>query len=327
MALRYLVKRLAAGVGVLVGATIIIFLLVNAAGDPLGPLEQQQPPVPRAVIAAERLRLGLNKPLPERYLQWLAGVVHGNWGPSIDPATNIGQQLAQRIPVTMELVGTALVIAIILALVVGTIAAVRPYGIFDSLSTPTSFFLLALPSFWLAVLLKQLGILYNQRTETQTFYTVGSSSPNLAPGIGGYILNIAGHVILPTVTLALIHYASWSRYQRAAVLDSLSSDYVKSAVLRGLSYRQVLWHAVRPALIPVVTVIALDIPALLSGTVIVETVFQWNGMGAFLLQSITEDDPNAIMAWFLVAAAAVVGFNLIADLAYALLDPRIRYGT
>jgi peptide/nickel transport system permease protein len=317
-------RRTVSAVLVLFAASILVFILASVASDPLGPLKQAEPPTPKSVIDAEAARLGLNLPLPTRYLHWIWGVMHGDWGPSVNQTVDIGQQLATRIPVSVELAGIALVIATVCALVVGTVAAIKPFGLFDSITTPLGFLLLALPSFWLAVILKQGGILFNNWTGTHTFYTIGSSSVNIPPGFGPHLANLLGHLVLPTATLVLVHFAAWSRYHRAAMLDALSSDFVKSAVVRGLSYPRVLWHGIRAGIFPLMTVVGMDIPALLSGTVIVEIVFQWNGMGALLVQSIQTSDTNAIMAWFMVAATAVVASNLLVDLAYGWMDPRAR---
>lgn len=320
----YIIKRLGSGLIVLVAATILIFTLVSAFGNPLSKLEEQQPPPSKAVLESERERLGLNEPIPVRYLKWLGGVVRGEWGPSVNPTQNIGAELASRVGVSLQLVLIAMIISVVLAILVGTISAVRPHRVFDSVATPTAFLLLAMPSFWFAVLLKHGGILINAKSGSHVFATIGS--PQGGVGIAERAQDFGAHIILPTITLALVHYGAWSRYHRTAMLDSLSADYVRAAALRGLSYRRVLWYATRPALIPIVTIVALDMPALFSGSVITEMVFQWHGMGQYLLQSIKRTDPNAIMAWFLLAAAGVVVFNLIADIVYGILDPRVRHG-
>lgn len=320
-------RRLINSLAILLVSTFVVYTLVALAGDPLGEMRDRQPPVPENVIAAEEARLGLDQPVPVRYVTWLTGVVQGDFGPSVKPNQNIGAELAPRVAVTLRLVTTAIVIATILALVAGTLAALYRNRWPDHLISTSAFILIALPSFWLAVLLKQGGIVLNRAANARILFTVGDVSVPAPQELLPLLLDMAGHLILPTIVLTMIHFASWSRYQRTAVVESLSSDHVRFAVLRGLSRNRIVGsHVVRPALIPIVTVVALDLPALLSGAVITETVFQWRGMGGFLLESIANRDANAVMAWLLVAAIAVVLFNLIADIVYAVIDPRVRYG-
>lgn len=320
-------RRLINSLAILLVSTFVVFTLVALAGDPLGELRDRQPPVPENVIAAEEVRLGLDLPIPIRYVTWLTGVVQGDFGPSVKPNQNIGAELAPRVSVTLRLVTTAIVIATLLALIAGTVAALYRNRVADHLISTSAFILIALPSFWLAVLLKQGGIVLNKAANARILFTVGDVSVPAPQEFLPLMLDMAGHLILPTIVLTMIHFASWSRYQRTAVVESLSSDHVRFAVLRGLSRNRIVTaHVMRPALIPIVTVVALDLPALLSGAVITETVFQWRGMGGFLLESIANRDANAVMAWLLVAAVAVVLFNLLADIVYAIIDPRVRYG-
>jgi ABC-type dipeptide/oligopeptide/nickel transport systems, permease components len=320
-------RRFINSLAILLVSTFVVFTLVALAGDPLGEMRDRQPPVPANVIAAEEARLGLDRPIPVRYVTWLSGVLQGDFGASVKPNQNIGAELAPRVSVTLRLVTTAIVIATLLALVAGTVAALYRNRFADHLISTSAFILIALPSFWLAVLLKQGGIALNKAANARILFTVGDVSVPAPEELLPLIFDMAGHLILPTIVLTMIHFASWSRYQRTAVVESLSSDHVRFAVLRGLSRNRIVTaHVMRPALIPIVTVVALDLPALLSGAVITETVFQWRGMGGFLLESIANRDVNAVMAWLLVAAVAVVLFNLLADIVYALIDPRVRYG-
>lgn len=320
-------RRLINSLVILLVSTFLVFSLVALAGDPLGEMRDRQPAVPEHVIKAEEARLGLDKPIPVRYITWLTGVVQGDFGPSVKPNQNIGAELAPRVGVTLRLVTTAIAIATLLALIAGTFAALYRNRLADHLISTSAFILIALPSFWLAILLKQGGIMLNRAANARILFTVGDVSVPAPQEFLPLMLDMAGHLILPTIVLTMIHFASWSRYQRTAVVESLSSDHVRFAVLRGLSRNRIIGaHVVRPALIPIVTVVALDLPALLSGAVITETVFQWRGMGGFLLESIANRDANAVMAWLLVAAIAVVLFNLLADIVYAFIDPRVRYG-
>lgn len=326
--LRYLLARTASSVSVLFVSTVMLYVVITSAGDPLAPLRDRQPPVPQSVLDAESARLGLDDPLPVRYLNWLTGLFRGDFGPSVVANRDIGAELASRMGMTFQLVALAVIIAALLALVLGTVSAMFRGRLLDRVFTPLTFLLLALPSFWLAVIVKQGGIAINKSLGFMFFPTVGSGS--LAQG-GSSVLEVldAGrYVILPTLVLALVHFAVWSRYQRAAILTSLQGEHVRFALLRGVRRSTIVRdYVVRPALIPIVTVIALDLPVIVSGAVVTEMVFQWKGMGAFLLDSIEVRDLNAIMGWLLVAGTAVVLCNLLADILYSLIDPRVRRGT
>lgn len=322
-----ILRRLINSIGILIVSTFVVFVLVALAGDPLFELREQQPAVPDHVIAAEEARLGLDQPVVMRYLNWVGGLTRGDFGPSVKSNQNIGAELMPRVSVTLRLVSVAIGIAALLALIAGTLAALYRNRVADHIISTSAFVLIALPSFWLAVVLKQMGIFVNKSSGSRVFFTVGDVSVPAPSEFLPLMADMAGHLILPTIALTMIHYASWSRYQRTAVVEALSSDHVRFAVLRGLSRGRIIRsHVVRPSLIPIVTVIALDLPALFSGAVITETVFQWRGMGGFLLESIANRDANAVMAWLLIAAFAVILFNLIADILYAVIDPRVRYG-
>jgi peptide/nickel transport system permease protein len=325
----YAVRRLIAGVGVLFAASTLVFFAVAVSGDPLDPLRVTNPPAPPETIALRVHELHLDKPIWQRYWIWLTDLVaHGSFGNSVNDTVNIGPDLLDRALVTLRLILVAMLVAVVLAVVAGVISAVRQYSKTDYALTFTGFLFLAMPSFWLAILLKDAGIWVNRQTGGTIFYTLGDRSPFLAnPSTWNTIKDIAGHMILPTLALALISYASWSRYQRASMLEVLGSDYVRLARAKGLRWGAVLRrHALRTALIPLVTVTALDIAGIIGGAVITETVFNWNGMGRFLLVAIAQRDVNVVMAWLVAAGIVVVVFNIAADLLYGVLDPRIRYG-
>ncbi len=325
--LRLVAIRAANALLVMLAASALIFAFVSLSGDPLAELRDRQPPVPPSVIQAEEVRLGLDKPLPLRYVSWLTGIVQGNFGPSVIETKDIATEITSRVGVTMSLVSVAMVIGVVISIAAGTVAGLNQRRWQDFLITPTAFLLLAMPSFWLAVLLKQGGIAANRATGYQIFYTIGATSAPPPEGFLPALVDFAGHLVLPTLVLMLVHFAVWSRYQRAATLDSLSGDHVRYAVLRGLGKNSVIRrYVMRPALIPIVTIVALDMPSILAGAIITETVFQWRGMGTFLLESVSLRDVNAVLAWLLIAAFAVILFNFLADVLYAVLDPRVRHG-
>jgi peptide/nickel transport system permease protein len=182
-----------------------------------------------------------------------------------------------------------------------------------------------MPVFWLASVLKDVGIRINQALDRRLFFTVGERTPNLSADFFGTMSDRIGHLILPSLALILISVAAWSRYQRTTMLEVLDADYVRTARAKGLTNRRVIGrHALRNALIPVVTVVALDFGTVLGGAVITETVFSWKGMGVLLIESLENHDTNVVVGWLLVAAAFIILFNLLADILYGYLDPRIR---
>jgi glutathione transport system permease protein len=324
----YTVRRLLIGVPVLIAASMFLFVLVAKSGDPRDDLLARNPPVPQSTLDEIANRLHLNDSLPERYWWWLSNLVlHGDFGPSVDQSLNIGSELGDRTWVTLRLVFFAMLFAVILAVVSGVLSAVKQYSKLDYGFTFAGFLALSIPSFWLAILLKEAGVWYNQASGSQFFYTLGDKDYNHDSfTTWGQITDIAGHMVLPTISLTLITYASWSRYQRGSMLEVLNSDYIRLARAKGLRNRQVMVrHALRTALIPLTTITAIDVAAILGGAIITESVFNWAGMGRFLLESVYKRDVNAVLGWLLVSGVVVIVFNIVADLLYAVLDPRIRY--
>jgi peptide/nickel transport system permease protein len=325
--LAYTLRRLLAAIPVLIAASAVVYFLVAIAGNPLEPLLIRNPPASPEAIALVTERLGLDKPIWQRYLDWLGGVVQGDFGESVRQNYDIGANLIRASLVTLRLVFIAMLLALLLAVLNGVLSAVRQYSSFDYTVTFTGFVFLAMPAFWLALLLKDIAVRYNIATGTTTFFTIGEASSDTSTFTAWQTLtDIAGHLVLPTIALALISYASWSRYQRSSMLEVLNSDYVRLARAKGLRWRKVLIrHGLRTALIPLITVTALDVAGILGGAVVTETVFNWNGLGRMLLVGIQARDTNTVASWLLIAGFIVVVFNILADLLYAVLDPRIRY--
>jgi peptide/nickel transport system permease protein len=325
--LSFIVRRLLIAIPVVLASSVLVFILVANSGDPLADLKGRQPPVPPQVIEAREKLIGLDKPLPQRYWHWLTNFVQGDMGLSIR-GQEVRPLLWQRIQITLRMVILASVVAIVLAIGAGVLSAVKQYTVTDYTFTFAGFLFLSMPVFWLAALLKEYGaIRLNKLFGKQVVYTVGPETPNLAGSLGHRLADYAGHLVLPTIALALISFAAWSRYQRATMLDVLGADYIRLARAKGLSRSRVMVrHALRNALIPLVTVVAIDTGAIFGGAVITERVFAWQGMGALLVQGVQTNDPNILLAWLMVTSVLVVLFNLIADVLYAVLDPRIRYG-
>jgi peptide/nickel transport system permease protein len=325
--LTFVVRRLLIAIPIVLLSSLLVFGLVANSGDPLAELKGRNPPVPAQVIETRRHQLHLDRSQPERYWLWVSGFVRGDMGTSIR-GLDVRTLLVQRLGVTLRMVTLATLLAVLLAVGVGVLSAVRQYTATDYSFTFVGFLFLSMPVFWLAALLKEYGaIRLNKLFGQQVVYTVGEQSPNLAGGLTERLADSAGHLLLPTLALALIGFASWSRYQRATMLDVLGSDYIRLARAKGLSKRRVLVrHALRNALIPLVTVVAIDTGAIFGGAVITERVFSWQGMGALLLDGVNQSDVNVVLAWLMVTAVIVVALNLAADLLYAVLDPRIRFG-
>ncbi|MGH3687152.1 MAG: ABC transporter permease [Pseudonocardiaceae bacterium] len=324
--LAYALRRILVSVPILVIATFVVFVMVALSGDPLSPLKTRNPPPPPSTLQLEAHRLHLDEPLMLRYWHWITGVIHGDFGPSVQSTQVIGPELAHRFLVTFRLIGVAMLLALVLAVLVGVVGAVKQYSRTDYTFTFVGFLFLAMPSFWFAILLKEAGIGFNDAVGDQVLFTIGERSVYVEGGTWASITDLVGHLILPTISLALLSFAAWSRFQRASMLEVLNSDYVRLARAKGLRRATVLTrHALRTALIPLVTVTALDLGAIISGAVITENVYQWHGAGTYLLESVQHDDAYAVAGWLLISATFVILFNLAADLLYAVLDPRIRY--
>jgi peptide/nickel transport system permease protein len=339
--LGFVIRRLLVSILVLIASSVLVFALVANSSDPLGDLMGRRPPPTSATILARKVQLHLvnSKCQPStgkncqansvltRYRIWASGAIHGDFGKSITRNDDVGHELWKRLLVTLRMVILAALLSILLAVVVGVISAVRQYSWIDNTATFFGFLFLSTPVFWLAALLKIYGgIRLNNFFGHRWIYTIGEQSSNLSGSLAHRWGDILGHLVLPTIALTAITYAAWSRYQRAAMLDVLNSDYVRLARAKGVPQAKVMVkHALRNALIPLTTVVAIDFGALFGGAVITETVFNWQGMGKFLIDGVNNSDVNVVLAWLMVSAVIIVLFNLMADVLYAFLDPRIRF--
>ncbi len=323
----FTIRRLLSSVVVLLASSLLVFALCVASFDPLSAYRQRQPPPPPQFFDNLNEQLGLNDPFFVRYFTWLKGVVTGDFGVS-NAGTPVGPVLIERLGITARMVVAAMVLAVLLAIIVGVLTAVRQYKPEDYIFTFITYVLIALPTFWFAALLKEfVAIQFNDLVGQRILFTLGEQSPAIElTGTSSEIFwDRLGHLVLPTISLAMLSFAAWSRFQRASMLDVLGSDYMRLARAKGLPYRRALVrHGLRNALVPLTTVVALGVGAIMGGAVITETVFVWHGMGEYLIMSINADDLNPVLGWMIVAAFFVIAFNLIADLLYAVLDPRIR---
>jgi peptide/nickel transport system permease protein len=317
----FVVRRLLISIPVLIASTIATFIIVKLAGDPLLYLKQRHPLPSHQLIQSETDRLWLNHSWPSQYWHWISNIIlHWQWGQIVQGHGVIQSTLFHSLWITARLVFFAVVVALLLAVATGVYSAVKQYSITDYSTTFLGFLFLSMPVFWFGLLLKQGGVWFNGQVGDQVFKTLGSPSSWTSPHA------LVAQLLLPMITLGLVSYAAWSRFTRASMLEVLNSDYVRLARAKGLPPRTVLVkHALRTALIPLTTVTALDIAALLGGTIITETVFQWQGMGYFFVNALQKLEMYELLGWLLVSATIVILFNLIADILYGVLDPRIRH--
>ena len=321
----FVARRFLVSIIVLFVASVLIYFTVTSFGDPLAELRARNPPVPAEVIEARRRDIGLDKPPVERYLSWASGVVTLDFGEDLQ-GQPVNELLWRRLGRTLRMVVAAVILSLVLAIGVGVLSATRQYSKTDYVFTFSGFLFLSMPVFWLAALLKEfLAVRFNDFVGRRIIYTTGSESPRLTGDLWDRLANYAGHLILPTIALALVSYAAWSRYQRNSMLDVMESDYIKLARAKGASNRRVTFHhGLRNALIPLTTVVAIDFGAVFGGAIITEQVFGWSAMGNLLIEGLRDYDVNIVLAWMMVTGVIVIVFNLIADLLYGVLDPRIR---
>lgn len=317
----YIARRLMGSALIVLIGSFVLFVAVRATADPLAKLRQSRDP---SVLHRETVRLGLNKSVPEQYWLWLKGIFTGNWGVSTRTGGDVRGIIWSAMWPTVQLIVWGVLFAVIVAGLISVYSASRQYSIGDHLLTGASYIGIALPAFWFGLVLIQfLAVLPRQHFGMQNppLYFVGLHSA----GQSGLNLDYLRHLVLPVLTLTITLVASWSRFGRASMLDVLSSDYVRTARAKGVPRRQVVWrHAARNALAPFVTVVLLDAALLFGGLVVTEQIYSVPGMGQLFLTSLMSGDVFVLLPWMLVVAVAVVVCNLMADIAYVLLDPRVR---
>ena len=320
----------------LFAASVVIFtLLALQPGDPLDELRQQTPRTTAEQLEQLRRAYGLDQPIYVRYFKWLGRALQGDFGQSRTYATPAAQIIfAERLPRTLVLSGAALLLALLVAIPVGIFSAVRQYSAADYIITFLSFVGFSMPIFFLGILLLFLFAFWLpeqipgfpkfpvQSVSDLQWYQVQTGEVSFFQYIGDWAFKL----ILPVLALSTIQMASWTRYMRASLLEVLNQDYIRTARAKGLGERVVLYkHALRNALIPIITLVGLAIPGVFGGAVITETIFSYPGMGRAILDSLIDKDYNVAMAALAFLAMLTALFNLLADLMYAVVDPRIRY--
>ncbi len=315
----YILRRLLIAVPSLLGISIVLFtVLALAPGDPFEELATN-PNVPPEVRMQLRANLGLDDPVWQRYWHWLTSMLKGDWGFSFISRLDVDTLIWQRLPVTIAIIGMSQLVALAIALPVGVLAAVKPYSWFDRIASTLSFIGFSLPTFFTGLLFILFFSIYLD------WFPFVFQSEIQATGWAWWVAQFK-QSIMPIMVLGLFQAASWMRYVRSSVLDVVRLDYVTTARSKGLKERVVvLKHVVRNALIPVVTLVALQMPGIFGGAIVTEQIFRIPGIGSLLIDSILRNDTPVIMAVTFVFAILVVAFNLIADLLYGWLDPRISY--
>ena len=316
---KYVLRRVLIAIPVLLGISVVLFcVLALAPGDPFEELATNAN-VPPEVAQRLRAQFGLDDPLPLRYARWFTSMLRGDWGFSFQSRMNVDELILQRLPVSLFVLGSAYLVALCVALPIGVLSALRPYSIFDQIATTVAFFGFSLPTFFTGLMfilvfsiwLDWLPFIYRSDIE--------------ATGWRWFVAQ-ARQTIMPVAVLGLFQGATLMRFVRSSVLEVLRLDYVNAARAKGLAEPVIIGkHVIRNALIPVVTVIALQVPAIFAGAVVTEQIFRVPGIGSLLIAAILASDTPVVMAITFVYAVLVVAFNLLADVVYGWLDPRISY--
>ena len=316
---KYLVRRLLILIPTLLGISLVLFtILALAPGDPFEELATN-PNVPPEVRMNLRTQFGLDDPLPVRYVRWVAAMAKGDWGFSFTSRVNVSTLIMQRLPTTLFVLGTAQLLGLLVALPIGVYSAMRPYSIFDQIATTFAFIGFSLPTFFTGLLFILFFSIYLDWLPF--IYRADISATGWR-----WVWEMVRQAIMPIAVLGLAQGASMTRFVRSAVLDVIRLDYVNTARSKGLSEGvTIIKHVVRNALIPVVTLVALGIPAVFAGAIVTEQIFRVPGIGELLVRSIGTSDTPVVAAIVFLFAVLVVLFNLIADLLYGWLDPRIRF--
>jgi peptide/nickel transport system permease protein len=323
MLAKYLVRRVLATIPVVIGVTLITFLLMHITAGSYIPGVDLNPNLKAEDVEAIKRYLGLDRPLYIQYITWLAGIVHGDFGRSMIDGSLVSSHIFDRLPATLELTVTAILIGVLISIPLGITGALRRGSKIDHALTAMSVGGFAIPAFWLGLL---LILVFSVQFEAWGLPFLPSGGV-MTPGTGGGdLLDRIVHLIMPATVLSFVYLSIWSRFTRSSMLEVLSQDYVRTARAKGMSERRVVYlHALRNAVIPLVTLVGLELPSLVSGALVVEVVFSWPGIGKLLYERALQTDYTTVLGITTFAALLVVGGNLLADVLYALLDPRIRY--
>ena len=340
---RYVIRRLLQAIPLLLIISAILFTLTNAMGDPLASFGGR-----RRIRSQDRERLtralGLDKPILVQYAIWLVGndwmdvdldgdgvpdakgsrrgILRGDWGKSFMEKRPVSEIIAERLPNTLILMLTTEVVILVFSLFIGIYSAIRQYSVFDHIFTGLSFIGYSMPIFWLALMMMFIFAVYFKRWGLPYFPTVGMYDLT----VGKTVPQVLWHMVLPVVTMSIMSIAGYGRFVRANMLEVISQDYIRTARSKGLSERVILLgHALKNASLPLVTIVGMDLPILLGGAVVTESIFAWPGMGRLFWNAAQDTDIPVLMGVLTLISVAVVVFQIITDITYTFLDPRIRY--
>ncbi|GAB4562316.1 MAG: ABC transporter permease [Anaerolineae bacterium] len=321
---KYIIRRLLESIPVLWIISIVVFLLLQIIpGGPMAAYENNPNLTPEDIARLEE-QLGLNDPIHVKYLKWFGNILRGDWGYSLATKRPVLQEIGERLPNTLLLMGVSFITTILFALPIGIISALKQYSWFDHAVTTLAFIGQSIPIFWFGLILIMIFhvTLKNPATGKPLFPARGMTTL----GQPFSIADLAWHMVLPVTMLTLFSAGTYTRYMRSSMLEVIHLDYIRTARSKGLSERVVVYkHALKNAALPVVTIMALDLPSLFGGALFTETIFSWPGMGRLFYRSAERVDYALLMAIIMINAFLIVFFNLLADIAYAYLDPRIRY--
>src|SRR5215469_15464628 len=320
----YVVRRTLQAIPLLLAISVILYaILYNMPGGPLAPY-LQNPHITAADIARLKHNLGMDQPVPIQYLKWLGHILVGDMGYSTSNSEPVFQALIERLPATLELMGASLFISIGLGVGAGMISAVYRYSFVDYFITTFAFFGQSMPVFWFALMMQLAFAVHG--IPLPGGYLIQLPSAGIANSDTFDLGDRLVHLILPATVLSLLGLATFSRFMRSSLLEVLGTDYMRTAAAKGLAFRTILFkHGLKNALIPVVTVIALSLPGLIGGAIITETIFAWPGMGRLFITALNQSDLALLMGYLVLIAFLVVFSNLLADVVYAWLDPRVKY--
>jgi peptide/nickel transport system permease protein len=325
--LTYAIRRTLQAIPLLLLISMILFAILHAM--PGGGLAAYagNPHLTAADIARLQHNLGLDRPVYIQYLNWLGKVLHGDWGWSTLNSTTVVEAFVERLPATLQLMVTSFVISLAIGLTLGILAALRPYSPLDYFVTTFAFFGQSMPSFFFALLLQLLFAVKGIHLQAFGYaFDFQLPSAGITSTDGGDLLDRIRHLILPVTVLALLQVATWSRFTRASMQEVLHTDYMRTAAAKGLPFMTILLkHGLKNGLMPVVTVVALTIPFLVGGALITEQIFAWPGAGRLFITALGQQDFGLLMGYLVLISILVVLFNLLADLAYGWLDPRVKY--
>jgi peptide/nickel transport system permease protein len=320
---RYVLRRLLQIPFLLFGATLVTFALMHfAPGSPIDHYRVSIPGISPGDLARIERTLGIDKPVYQQYLGWVGLLAHGDLGLSLSDRRPVRDEVLERLPNTLILVGAAMLLSLLISIPLGILAAVKRNSIFDQVTAAFSTFGSALPPFWIGLL---LILTFSVQASAWGLPVLPSSGMRSVVGGGGFDDRVL-HLIMPVATLSVLQISSWMRYVRAQMLEVLGQDYVRTARSKGLAERAVTFrHAFRNALLPLVTLIGLSLPDLVAGAAVVETIFSWPGLGALNVQSAANRDYTMIIGLTVFVALTTLIANLLTDVVYAVVDPRIKY--